>query len=173
ALRCGGVVDREGQRRGGVEHLDVAGHDLHLARGEVGVHVVGRAGHDLAGDLEAELVAQAVGDLFVAHDDLDDAARLTQVEEGDATVIATTRHPAGKDDGLADVLGAQGAGVMSADHWISADAVCEMACGRRSSVGGVQVAGSAVSCSPERMSLTWWVPSSWVNQTYGMPRRSA
>ena len=40
--------------------------------------------------------------------------------------------------------------------------------GRRSSSGGVQAAGSAATCSPERMSLT-----SLPNQTYGIPRRSA
>ena len=44
---------------------------------------------------------------------------------------------------------------------------------RRSSSDGVQVAGSASTCSPERMSLTWCLPSSSVNQTKGMPRRSA
>ena len=37
----------------------------------------------------------------------------------------------------------------------------------------VQVAGSAAVCSPLRMSLTSWPPSRPVNQTYGMPRRSA
>ena len=31
--------------------------------------------------------------------------------------------------------------------------------GRRSASGGVQVAGSASTWSPERMSLTWWLPS--------------
>ena len=45
--------------------------------------------------------------------------RLAQVEERDTSVIAPTRHPPGEGDGLADVLGAQGAGVMGADHWFS------------------------------------------------------
>ena len=55
-------------------------------------------------------------DLLVADDDLDDAAGVAQVEEGDAAVVAATRDPAGEGDGLADVLGAQGAGVVRADH---------------------------------------------------------
>ena len=57
-----------------------------------------------------------VGDRLVADDDLDDAAGLAQVDEGDAAVVAAAGHPAGEGDGLADVLGAQGAGVMGADH---------------------------------------------------------
>ena len=57
-----------------------------------------------------------MGDLLVAHDHLDDAGGLAQVEEGHPTVIATVGHPPGEGDGLADVLGAEGPGVMGADH---------------------------------------------------------
>ena len=57
-----------------------------------------------------------MGDLLVADDDLDDAAGLAQVEEGDPAVVAAAGHPAGEGHGLADVLGAQGAGVVGADH---------------------------------------------------------
>ncbi len=49
----------------------------------------------------------------------------------------------------------------------------EVTRGRRSSAGGVQVAGSAETWSPVRMSFTAWVPSSLMNHTNGMPRRSA
>ncbi len=164
------VADRERQRRRGAEHLDVGGDDLDRAGREVRVLVALLARGHLAGDLEAVLGAQLVGDRLVADHDLDDAAGLAEVDEGDAAVIATVGHPPGEGDGLADVLGAQGAGVMGADH-------CSVSlirtCGRRSSVGGVQVAGSAATCSPDRMSLTSWPPSALVNQTYGMPRRSA
>ncbi len=168
-------LDRERQRRGGAEHLD-------LGRRRPRSSPVGRLGFalpswravDLAGDLEAVLAAQAVGDLLVADHDLDDAAGLAQVDEGDAAVVAAAGHPPGEGDGLADVLGAQGAGVMGADHCVLlARLLVEVTCGRRSSVGGVQVAGSAATCSPDRMSLTSWPPSALVNQTYGMPRRSA
>ncbi len=57
-----------------------------------------------------------MGHGLVAHDHLHDAAGLAQVEEGDPAVIAPPRHPPGEGDGLADVLGAEGAGVMGADH---------------------------------------------------------
>jgi hypothetical protein len=53
----------------------------------------------------------------------------------------------------------------------------EMILGRRSASGGDQVAASASTWSPERMSLTWSEPSSPSrcagNHTKGMPRRSA
>ena len=45
--------------------------------------------------------------------------------------------------------------------------------GRRSSVGGVHDAGSAGTCSPERMSLTSPCSPAAGNHTNGMPRRSA
>ena len=57
-----------------------------------------------------------VGDRLVADHDLDDAAGLAQVDEGDAAVVAAAGHPAGEGDGLPDVLGAEGAGVVRADH---------------------------------------------------------
>ena len=111
------------------------------------------AAHDLAGDLEAVLAAQAVGDGLVADHDLDDPAGLAEVEEGHSAVVAAPRHPPGEGDGLADVLGAQGAGVMGADHGFSSVFVSVSVCGvlmlgRRSASGGVQVAGSASTCSP-------------------------
>ncbi len=165
-----GLVDREGQRRRGIEHLDVDGHDLDLTRREIGVLGAVLAGDDLAGDLEAVLAAQAVRDLLVADDDLDHPAGLAQVKEGHSPVIAATSDPSGEGHGLADVLGAQGAGVMGADHF---SVSLMRTCGRRSWVGGVQVAGSASTWSPLRMSLTWWVPSGVANHTNGMPRRSA
>ena len=90
---------------------------------------------------------------LVADDDLDDAAGLAQVEERNPAVIAPPGHPAGEGDGLADVLGAQGAGVVGADHCCSL--VVVTARGRRSSWGGAQVSGSAATWSPLRMSLTW------------------
>ena len=60
-----------------------------------------------------------MGDLLVADDDLHHPAGLAEVQERDPAVIAAPRHPPGERDGLADVLGAQGAGVMGADHWFS------------------------------------------------------
>ncbi len=165
------VVDGERQRRGRAEHLQVGRDDLDLAGGQGGVGVALGPDVDGAGDLDAVLVAQGVGDVLVADDDLDHAAGLTEVEEGHASVVAALGHPPGKGHGLACVLGAQGSGVMGADHGLVSSVVgpAEITCGRRSSVGGDQEAGSASTCSPDRMSLTWWVtaPSSAVrvNQT--------
>ena len=153
-----GVVDRERQRCGGAEDLDVVGDDLDLARGDRGVLVAFRPALDRADDLEAVLGAQLVRDVLADHD-LDDATGLTQVDERDTSVIASAGHPAGQRHLLANAVGGQGAGVMRADHgvfsWRSGTGgVGATTCGRRSSAGGVQVAGSASTWSPLRMSLT-------------------
>ncbi len=99
-----------------------------------------------------------MGDRFVTDDDLDDATGLAEVQERDPAVIAPPRHPTGERDGLADVVGAQGAGVMGANHFgfSSVSLTVLTMRGRRSASGGVQVDGSASTWSPERMSLTWW-----------------
>ena len=103
-------------------------------------------------DLEAVLRAQVVGDLLVAHDHLHDAAGVAQVEERDPAVIAPPRHPPGQGDGLADVLGTQGAGVVGADHgWSSFS--CWIRWLDRSS------RGTAV-CSPVSIDLTCATPAS-------------
>ena len=126
---------------------------------------------DLAGDLEAVLTAQAVRHGFVPYDDLHHPARLAEVEERHPAVVPPASDPAGQGHGLSDVVGAQGAGVVASDHDVSSS-VETMTRGVRSSSGGVQVAGSAPTCSPLRMSFTS-CPSSPGNQTKGMPRRSA
>ena len=95
------------------------GDDLDLAGGQVGVLVaLGPRGH-LAGDLQAVLRAELVGDLLVADHDLDDPGGLPEVDEGDAAVVAPPGDPSGEGHGLADVLGAEAAGVMGADHCCS------------------------------------------------------
>src|SRR5690606_39809832 len=60
------LVDREGQRRGLVEHLEPLGDDLDLARGQVGVLVALGAAAYLARDLDDELAAQRGRDRRVA-----------------------------------------------------------------------------------------------------------
>ncbi len=95
-----------------------------------------------------------MGDLLVADHDLDDAARLTQVEEGDATVVAAARHPPGQRDLLTGVLRAEGAGFVGADQRPAPSSLVVMV-GRRSLTGGDHEVASASTCSPERMSLTW------------------
>ena len=117
------LVDLEGQRRRGVEHLELADDDLDVARRQVGVGVALGALAHLAGDLDAELVAHVVrpapGQHLVAGDDLGDPRGIAQVEEGDTAVVSTPRHPPGERDGLACValtVGAQCAGLVSAEH---------------------------------------------------------
>ncbi|MDF1523953.1 MAG: hypothetical protein P1P87_14205, partial [Trueperaceae bacterium] len=72
------LVDRERERRGGVEDLHLGGDHLDVTGGEVRVLVALRPGGDLTGDLDAVLRPQLVGHLLVAHHDLDDTAGLAQ-----------------------------------------------------------------------------------------------
>ena len=76
-------------------------------------------------DPHAVLVAQVVGatllEHLVADDHLGDAAGVAQIQERHSTVIAPTGDPAGERDGLAGVVGAQGAGLMGAKHERSFD----------------------------------------------------
>src|SRR6185312_17208838 len=88
------VVDRERQRSGGAEDLDIVGDDLDLAGRDAGVLVAVGTFLDGADDLEAVLRPQLVGDLL-ADDHLDDPGRFTQVDERDAAVISSSGHPAG------------------------------------------------------------------------------
>ena len=113
------LVDLEGQGRTRCQHVDGRRDDLDLARGQLGVDVGLGAGDDLTGHLDAELGPQVVGrarEDLVARDDLDHAARVAQVDERHPTVIATLGHPTGERDGLGGVVGAQGAGLMGAEH---------------------------------------------------------
>jgi hypothetical protein len=114
------LVDLEGQRRRGVEHLEVADDDLDVAGGQVGVGVALGALAHLPGDLDAELVAHvvraALRQHLVARDHLGDAGRVAKVEEGDPAVVSSPRHPTGEGDGLACVVGTECAGLVSAEH---------------------------------------------------------
>ena len=113
------VVDRERQRRGLGQHLELGREDLDLTGRDLGVRVALGALRDLADDLDAELRAQrvgALGHLALAEDDLGDAARVAEVDEDDAAVISPPGHPSGEGDGLSGLLGTQGAGVVSAEH---------------------------------------------------------
>ena len=99
--------------------------DLDLAGRQVGVDVALGPRADLADDLDAVLVAQvvgaALGEHLVAGHDLDDTAGVAQVEERHPAVIAPPGHPARERDGLAGVVGTQGAGLVGAEHGRSFD----------------------------------------------------
>ncbi len=84
----------------------------------------------------------------------------------------TTYPGVGISIGVTRILGLLiGRGLVTASR--STPAAVPVTVGRRSSAGGAHADGSASTCSPVRMSRTWWDPSSWGNHTYGMPRRSA
>jgi hypothetical protein len=59
-----------------------------------------------------------VEDLFLADNHLGDTGRVTQIDEGHATVISAAAYPASQGDGLSNVLGTQGSEVMCAQHSI-------------------------------------------------------
>ena len=114
----GVLVDGEGRRFGGVEHLDGFRQQLDLAGGQVGVDGGLAARGDLADDAQHEFVARFVGGGvgaigFVAavvrwaHDDLHDAVAVAQVEEDQPPVVAAAMHPAGQRDAPADMLAPQ------------------------------------------------------------------
>ncbi|CAB4869921.1 unannotated protein [freshwater metagenome] len=90
------IVDGERQRCGHRENLDLGRHHLDRTGRQFGVLVAGRPGRDCPNDAQAVLVAQAVSDLGVVNDHLDDAARIAQVEEGDAPMVSSARHPPGE-----------------------------------------------------------------------------
>jgi len=162
-------VDLERQRCGLIENLEVVGDDFDLTGGDGRVDVALGAQADLAADCDHPLVAQVVGDICLTQHDLCRARGVPQIDEGDPTVVTTGGHPAGQPHVLPGVRGTQTAGVMTADHKNSPS---KITCGRRSSGGGVHDCGSALPCSPVRMSLTS-SPESAGNHTNGMPRRSA
>ena len=111
------LVDLERQRRRLVEHLDLLGHDLDLAGGQARVLVALGPLADRAGRPEARTRCAARGPtVLVADHHLGDARGVAQVEEGDPAVVAAARHPAGERDGLAGVLGAEGACLVGAQH---------------------------------------------------------
>src|SRR5205085_5850588 len=105
-----------------------------------------RAGDDLALGPEHELIADLAGRgrgfgaaLRVDHQ-LADPARVAQVDEHEATVVASPRDPAGQRVPLADVLLAQ---LASAD----------VAPGHRLSLSASSAVGTSSSSSPERRIL--------------------
>jgi hypothetical protein len=114
-------VDRERQRVGLAEDLQLVRGHLDPAGGQLGVLVPLRPAAHLAGDLHAELGPQRVGRAVLAltpEHDLDDAARVAQVDERDTAVVAAAGHPARQRHRLAVLLGAQRARLMASDHFL-------------------------------------------------------
>ena len=115
--RVDAVLNLEGRRLGAVEHLDGVDADLDLAGGELGVDGLGvTAAHDsldqdgpLGTDDLGRVEGGATGVLGV-EGALRHAGAVAQVDEDEPAVVATTPHPAGERDLLADVLAAELAG---------------------------------------------------------------
>ena len=100
------LVEREGRRHGGIQHVELLGEQLDLAGGQVRVRRARRAQPHLALHLDAELAPEMRGDLegfrrVRIEDDLQQARAVAQVDEDHAAVIAATMHPAGDRQGAA------------------------------------------------------------------------
>lgn len=104
-------VDREGQRGGLAQHLDLGDLDLDLAGRELRVDVVGAARGDLAvdpydgllGELRQGLVAGGAG----TGDELHQTVVVAQIDEEDAAQVSAIVQPAAQPDVGADVRGAE------------------------------------------------------------------
>ena len=110
------LVNLERQRSGSVQHLNGGHLNLNLASRQVRVLVTIRALGNLTGHAQNVLVAQVLEVSLVVENALGDALAVTQVNEGDATVVAATSHPTGQGDGLSNVCGGQLAVGVSAKH---------------------------------------------------------
>ena len=110
------LVNLERQRSGSVQHLNGGHLNLNLAGGQVRVLVTLRALGNLTGHAQNVLVAQVLEVSLVVENALGDTLAVTQVNEGDATVVAATSHPTGQGDGLSNVCGGQLAVGVSAKH---------------------------------------------------------
>ena len=103
----GVVLDSEGGDLRTVEHIDVIGHDLDVARGEVGI--LRGTLLDLTFDFHHKLATQRVGFCeefgiqFLIEHYLCDAISVAQVKESHATHLAHTLHPSGQSGFTAGV----------------------------------------------------------------------
>ncbi len=114
------ALERDRRRLGRVEHFQPRRGNLDLPRCQLRVDGSLRTvTHDAVDPdhiLGAQLVrVRPVGSVRV-DDDLHDAGGVAHVEEHDAAVVTTTRHPAAHADLLVDVLGAQIAAPVRAHH---------------------------------------------------------
>lgn len=104
-------VDREGERGGRAEQLDLADLDLDLAGGQVRVDVLGASRDDLAVDTDGRLLGDLVQRLVrrgarTGHQ-LRDAVVIPEIDEEDAAQVAPIVQPAAQPDVGADVRGAE------------------------------------------------------------------
>ena len=110
------LVDRERQGVGLTQHAHGVGDDLDLPRRQSRILVALGATLHPADDAQAELVAQWVGDLGFADNDLNHPGRVTQVQERDPAVVAAMRDPPCDCHLVPDVGFGQGARLVRAQH---------------------------------------------------------
>ena len=107
------LVELERKRRRAREDPQLVDLQLDLAGRQVRVHELRRAGHDLAGRLEHELVADLVrglgggGRVLGVEDELHLAGVVAEVDEDEPAVVAARVGPARDRDAAARVVGPQ------------------------------------------------------------------
>ncbi len=109
-IDAGIVLQRKRRRCRAIEEAHLLGDNFDLARGHLGVDGVRspplngptREDHILGADLAGPFVA--LGRLFGAEHDLNDALVVAEVDEDHAAVVAPALHPA-RDDDLATHIG--------------------------------------------------------------------
>src|SRR5690606_5907785 len=116
------VIELERRRHGGVEYLEPMAEDLDFAARQVRVLGPLRPAPHQAVDPDAELVAQALGNLehlgaIRIADDLCQALAVAQVDEDHPAVIAATMDPSAEGNGLVKVFGRHLAGVAGAHRF--------------------------------------------------------
>jgi hypothetical protein len=117
---AGGVVERERRRLGLREHREAAGHDLDVAgREPIAALPSGRRrtvpSTSTTHSFRSACGAKAPRRVGFDHD-LGHALAVAEVEEDEAAEVAAAVDPALQDDGLALVLGAQGAAGVRTSH---------------------------------------------------------
>ncbi len=117
------VVHRERQVGTDVMDHEGLGGDFDAARGKLGVDGLGRAGADLAGDLDDGFRLQALGDFLNTvgawiEDHLGHPFAVAEVDEGHAAEVALGVDPTHEGHGLAGVGGAEGVAGMGAFHGV-------------------------------------------------------
>ena len=118
------VVHGKGEDFGGVEEFEGGGGDFDFAGGDFWIVGAGGADADFAGDGDDAFGAQGGGageefggQIGRIENGLGAAFAVADVNKNDAAEVAAGVDPAGKDDGLAGVFGAELVAVMGAAHW--------------------------------------------------------
>ena len=110
------LINLERQRSGSVQHLNGGHLNLNLASRQVRVLITLRALSHQTGHAQHVLVAQVLKISLIVENTLGDTLTVTQVNEGDTTVVAAASHPTGQGNSLSNICGGQLAVGVSAKH---------------------------------------------------------